>query len=363
MKAVVSAIPIFLSFVFSLPALGEPATQVPANEMISQKTVKGLTGIVRDVAVRVPAPTSIQPMAAVKRSADIDLQRMAQWRMNYLIRSPRKELDYEPVFQADPMNCPPIPSGHDVVVACDTDARMNWEWYYMREISDSKAGKDVEAAFHKRMLAYVRDDGTVLAPPGAYNEGDIHKVYTEKDYVYHVWGATKMLHALAEDFRRTGNQRSKETARKIMVRLKKLAVYPRPDLCYFPGGMGAVKPDGIPVPNGWNKMPAPIIEPLINYYLACGDQEALEFAKAYAEGVMAGAQPGGIKIKADGDIDNGHSHATMHALWGIAHLGVVTGDARYTAFENGRGISCSAEAPAPDGFPRCLEGFRPTRPA
>jgi hypothetical protein len=31
---------------------------------------------------------------------------------------------------------------------------------------------------------------------------------------------------MAEDFRRTGNEGSKETARKIMLRLKKLAVYP-----------------------------------------------------------------------------------------------------------------------------------------
>ena len=70
--------------------------------------------------------------------------------MNYLIRLPRKEFDYELVFQANPMNYPPVPSGHDVVVACDTDARMNWEWHYMREISNSEAGKDVEAAFHIR---------------------------------------------------------------------------------------------------------------------------------------------------------------------------------------------------------------------
>jgi hypothetical protein len=330
MKAIVTAI---LGFsVFYLTAFGVHTTQTPAEEIIPQEMIKGLTGQIRDVTVRVPAPTSIQPVSAVKRIADIDLQRMAQWGMNYLIRSPRKEFDYEPVFQANPMNCPPVPSGHDVVVACDTDARMDWEWYYMREISKSEAGKDVEAAFHKRMLGYVRDDGTVLAHPGAYNEGDINKVYTEKDYVYHVWGATKILNSMTEDYRRTGNERSKETARKIMLRLKKLAVYPQPDICYFPAGMGAVRQDGTPVPNGWNRMPAPLVEPLVNYYLACGDQEALDFAKAYAEGIMTGAQPDGIKIKADGDIDNGHSHATMHALWGIAHLGVVTGDERYTAF-------------------------------
>lgn len=302
------------------------------NENIPEETVKGLTGKVREVTVQVPAATSVQPLSEAEQTVDIDLQRMAQWGMNYLIRSPRKEFGYEPVFQANPMNCPPIPSGHDVVVACDTDARMNWEWYYMRDVCGSRAGKDVEAAFHKRILAYVREDGTVLSHPGAYNEGDINKVYTEKDYVYHVWGATKILHALVEDYRRSGDERSKETARKIMVRLQKLAIYTSPDTCYFQAGQGAAKLDGTPVPNGWNRMPAPIVEPLVNYYLACGDPEALEFAKAYAEGIMTGAQPDGIKIKPDGDIGNGHSHTTMHAIWGIAHLGVVTGEERYTAF-------------------------------
>jgi hypothetical protein len=321
-----------LPLVFCFSAWGEAIRSTSAAEGIAPQTVKGLTGKVRNVTVETPAPSRIEPLATAKRSVDVDLQRMAQWGMNYLIRSPRKEFNYEPVFQANPMQCPPVPPGHDVVVPCDTDARMDWEWYYMREISGSTAGKDIEKAFHKRIHDYIRDDGTVLSHPGAYNEGDIHKVYTEKDYVYHVWGATKILNSLAEDYRRHGNASSKETARKIMLRLKKLAVYPRPDLCYFPAGMGAIRQDGTPVPNGWNRMPAPLIEPLVNYYLACNDPEALEFAKAYAEGIMAGAQPGGIKIKADGDIDNGHSHTTMHALWGIAHLGVVTGEARYTDF-------------------------------
>ena len=338
--------------------LGEPARAVSANETPSQNAIKGLTGIVYDVTVRVPAPTSIQPLSALARIEDADLRRMAQWGMNYLIRSPRKEFGYEPVFQANPMNCPPIPAGHDVVVACDTDARMDWEWYYMREVSGSPAGKDVEAAFHKRMLAYVQEDGTVLAPPGCYNEGDVNKVYTEKDNVYHVWGATKILLSLAEDFRRTGNEQSKRTARKIMLRLKKLAVYPRPDVCYFRGGMGAVNQDGTPVPNGWNRQPAPLVEPLINYFLACGDPEAIEFAKAYAEGIMTGAQPDGIKIKPDGDIDNGHSHATMHALWGIAHLGLVTGDERYTQFAKRSWDFMLSRGTGAGWFPALPGGYR-----
>lgn len=196
----------------------------------------------------------------------------------------------------------------------------------MREISGSTAGEDVEAGFHKRLLSFVEDDGTVVCHPGYFNEVHIDKVYAKEDYVYHIWGATKILHGLAEDYRRTQNEESRMIANKIMRRLKQLAVYNESRTeCYFPCGMGAVRRDGTIVPNGWDTHPAPVIEPLINYYQATNDEEGLEFAKAYAEGIMAGAQPDGIRFAADGSFA-GHSHATMHALWGVAHLGVVTGE-------------------------------------
>ena len=294
--------------------------------------IRGITGKVSEVRIVKEAPRTIAALSSGVPRNDIDLKRMAQWAMNYLIRTPRKQFNYEPVFQCHPLRCPPVPKGRDVVVPCDTDARLNWEWYYMRAVSGSKAGRDVEAGFHKRMLGYVQLDGTVLSHPGCYNEGDIHRVYQPKDYVFHVWGATKILHALAEDFRRTGSEGSKAMARRIMLRLRKLAVYRGRETCYFPGGMGAVRQDGTVVPNGWNKHPAPVVEPLVNYYLATGDKEALEFAKAYAEGILSGAQPGGIRIGADGGFGGGHGHATMHALWGVAHLGVVTGRQRYITF-------------------------------
>ncbi len=312
---------------------------MPTTRQDSGTPIRGLTGTISQVKVVKEAPQAISLLPAEAPAGDIDLKRMAQWAMNYLIRTPRKEWNYEPVFQCHPLKCPPVPDKRDVVVPCDTDARLNWEWYYMREISGSKAGKDVEAGFHKRMLGYVQDDGTVLAHAGCYNEGDIHKVYTDADRVYHVWGATKIMHALAEDFRRTGSEQSKAAGRKIMLRLKKLAVYPTSDKCYFPAGMGAVKQDGTPVANAWNQQPAPIVAPLVNYYFATGDKEALEFARAYAEGMLAGLQPGGIRIQADGTVaghfeSDGvtwpHSHATMHAMWGVAELGLASGEPRYT---------------------------------
>jgi hypothetical protein len=309
---------------------GEPAKD--HNPDGARPMIQGLSGKVSGVSVAVEASSKVALLPADPASKDIDLKRMSGWAMNYLIRTPRPGLNYEPVFQCHPLKCPPVPAGHDVVVPCDTDARMNWEWYYMRDVSGSEAGRDVEAAFHKRILEYVQDDGMVLAPPGAYNEGDIHKVYRKEDCVYHVWGATKVIYALAEDFRRTADPQSRDLARKIMLRLRKVAVFPVPEKCYLPAGMGALRQDGRAVPNSWNKVPAPLVEALLHYYLASGDKEALDFARAYAEGIMAGIQPDGIKIGADGNFGGGHGHGTLHALWGIAHLGLVTGESKYMAF-------------------------------
>ena len=242
-------------------------------------------------------------------------------------------MNYEPVFQCLPFRFPPGPPGHDPVVPCDSDARMNWEWYYMRDITGSQADKDIEAGFHKRMLSYVQDDGTVLSGPGCYNETQSDKVYDKKDDIIHIWGATKIMQGLIEDYRRTHNEQSLATAKKIMLRLKKLAIY-QGDQCYFPCGMGALHQDGSVLPNDWNINPAPIVLPLVNYYLVTHDKEALDFAKAYADGMIAGIQPNAVRFKQDGRFDDplGHSHATMHSVWGVALLGSVTGDRKYSDF-------------------------------
>ncbi len=296
--------------------------------------VRGLTGTVSGIEVAVPAADAIKPLDATTRPADVDLKRMGEWAMNYLVRTPRKELDFEPVFQCHPLRCPPVPAGEDPVVACDTDARMDWEWYYMRDLTGSDAGREVEAAFHKRIRSYIAPDGKVLSHPGAFNEGNINAKYRDEDRVIHIWGATKILKSLSEHHLRHRDLESKALAGKVMRALKGLATWDEHDAkvrCWFKCGMGGMRPDGTVLPNGWNAQPAPIVEPLVTYWLATGDAEGLAFARAYAEGMMTNAQPGGIQFEADGRFE-GHSHATMHAVWGIADLGVVTGDAKYVEF-------------------------------
>ncbi|HZZ42142.1 MAG TPA: hypothetical protein VFE58_04335 [Tepidisphaeraceae bacterium] len=300
----------------------------------SAAKLHGLTGSISDLAIAVPAPEQIQLLSDTPLPADIDLKQMASWAMNYLARTPRPDRGYEPVFQCHPLQCPPVPAGADPVVPCDTDARMDWEWYYMRDITGSTAARDIEAAFHKRIRSYIAPDGKVYATPGAFNEGNIHANYTEADRIIHIWGATKVLQSLSEDYSRTKNPESKRLAQKVMLALKSLATWdefngePR---CYIKCGMGALHPDGSVVPNGWNRQPAPIVEPLLTYYLSTGDPEGLSFARAYAEGMITGAQPDGIRFSPDGSFA-GHSHATMHAVWGVAHLGLLTSNPRYTDF-------------------------------
>ena len=102
------------------------AAAVPDDKAVA--SIRGLTGELSDIRVVVPAATTITPLASTAGPADIVLKRMAQWAMNYLARTPRAQLGYEPVFQCHPLQCPPVPAGQDPVVACDTDARMDWEW-------------------------------------------------------------------------------------------------------------------------------------------------------------------------------------------------------------------------------------------
>jgi hypothetical protein len=298
----------------------------------------GINGNVTGVDVARPASEVVQPLSAARPSADLDLKRMAEWALNYLINTPRPELGYEPVFQCHPLRCPPVPAGHDVVVPCDTDARMNWEWYYMRDITGSQAGRAVEAAFHTRLLSYLEADGLAWAIPGSFNEGDIEHVYTDEDKIIHIWGTTKILHALAEDYARSRNPESRRLAGVIMRALRRLTTWDEQGRCWLAEGMGAIRRDGTVVPNSWNPHPAPLVEPLVTYWRATGDPEGLEFARAYAEGIINNLQPGGVRFGPDGSfrLPDGksvaHSHATLHAIWGIADLGIVLGETRYLDF-------------------------------
>jgi hypothetical protein len=326
--------------------------------MLSSTQLSGLNGEIGNLRVAVAAVENVRPRVGDRPAADIDLQRMAAWAMNYLIRTPRPTLNYQPIFQGNLLACPPAPDGDDPVVECDTDARMEWEWYYMRDISGRTDGRDVEAAFHLRMRSFIGADGRVWAHPGCYFELDNTAVYGEADRIVHVWGAVKILKGLAEDHKRTGSPASRELGRKVMRALKGLSAFDARGRGWFPYGMGPLRADGSPAApgHGWNRPPAPIVESLVTYYEATGEQEALDFAIAHAEGLVENLQPGGIRFEEDGSWI-GHGHTPMHAVWGVAHLGQVTGETRYLDFARRALDYAISRAPGTGWFPAVLPSF------
>jgi hypothetical protein len=285
----------------------------------------GLHGAISDINVLPVGDT--RPLPAGFTSADVDLGLMAAWSLRCLRKDPRPSLDYEPVFFVRPMHVPPAPDGHDPIVPGDTDARMDWEFPNMREILGLKEAGPVEKGLHRRVIGYLHDDGLAWVPPGHFMEGEVYKgkrVGPEK--IASTWATCKILRSLAEEYKRTRDDRTRSQARQIFVALRKLADWDA-GRAYYPHGSGAWA-DG-----KWIKSQSPtaLLEPVVSYWEAYQDPEGLDFAKAVAEGLMADAEllpPQNARIQASGEF-HGHMHSTLHGVWGVAHLGADLHDARY----------------------------------
>ncbi len=72
-------------------------------------------------------------------------------------------------------------------------------------------------------------------------------------------------------------------------------------------------------------------EPLVRYSECTGDGEALALARAFAEGHLAAVQPDMCEQRIDPETGafRKHVHLHTHEIWGVAHLGAVTGEQRY----------------------------------
>ncbi|HXW14700.1 MAG TPA: hypothetical protein VEN79_09345 [Terriglobia bacterium] len=300
---------------------------LPAGAQTTPQTTfsysSGLPGTITDAKVQ-PVGT-LTPLPPGYKSPDADPTLMAAWGLRHLIHNPRPPLNYEPVFFIRPMHVPPTLAGHDPIVPGDTDCRMDWEFIYMRDITRSDAGRDVEKGLRQRILGYVGPDYLAWQTPGARMEGDVYKgaVVPEEKEAW-PWSTSKIIRSLSETYVRTGDPDARDLAGKMFVALRQLATWDS-GRAYFAGsawrdGKWIVK-DGAPTA---------ALEPIVRYWEATGNPEALQFSTDLAEGMIASPEliPKGTFILPSGEF-HGHMHGTLHAVWGVAHLGEVRGNMRY----------------------------------
>ncbi|MHB1294172.1 MAG: hypothetical protein ACYC4R_04145 [Anaerolineae bacterium] len=272
---------------------------------------------------------------AEPRPDDLDLRDMARDALNYLRGNPEPQRAYECKFSLGPLGIPPhVPDlvrpnqyGYDPVSLADTDSRMDWQYAPMREMAGIAEADDVERGVRARILSYQHEDHLVWVNPAAWTGAPIEGLWISR------WGSAKLLQSLAESYQRTGDEATRKEARTIFVQLQALASW-KGGMAYYPGGSSPVR-DGVPLREGWCQWHARnypfIVEPCVRYWECTGDEEALTFAQAMADGMLAALQDDLAEQGFDPTTGafEGHVHLHTHALWGVAHLGAVLNEPHY----------------------------------
>lgn len=271
--------------------------------------------------------TNVRPIAASSVPADISLTDMAERAMHYLIHNPRAAHNYECRFDIFLSSYPPsIWAGtRDPYIAFgDTECRMNRAFVFMREMSGSDEGRDVEEAIRRRILGYVHDDGLSWLPPYALNCN-----LSDHEPAALSWTTGETLASLMEQYVRTGDQQTIVLARKLIGGLKSLASWDT-GRAWYPGGAGGWQA-GKWMCTGCADIYPCILDPVVRYVEVTEDAEALEFAESFADGMMADLQSnlGANRILGDGSSHCNNCHLSMRAVLGVAHLGVLTRNSRY----------------------------------
>ncbi len=280
---------------------------------------------------------------------DLDLSRMAAAALNYLRGNPDPARNYECKFSLGPLGIPALVPllasnkyGFDPISLGDTDCRMDWQYPHMRAMAGEPQADAVEIGVRRRIQSYQRADGLLWMNPAAW-AGPLDSP-SVREGIKHEWVSTwasgKWLISLAEEYERSRDARFAREARSVFQALAKLLSW---------DGQRAFLPYG-PAPwrNGeWLHMQDAgkdcgwggehshnypfFVEPMLRYWECCGDADALALARALADGHLAGVQPDMEELRIDpvtGAFAK-HVHIHTHEVWGVAHLGAVTGDPRY----------------------------------
>ncbi|MFA7186427.1 MAG: hypothetical protein WC082_16110, partial [Victivallales bacterium] len=266
----------------------------------------------------------------------LDLVKMASLALNYLKGNPDPKRAYECKFALGPLgipfHVPGSPSnehGFDVISLGDTDCRMDMQFPHMREIVGIHDPDPAEIGVRQRILRYLDTDCLCWLNPGAIIGTTINEKWAS------TWASAKLLYSLSESYERTQDVKIKKTAQKIFKALHKIAIRNGNRAYYW--GIAPYK-NGHWLLRKWSLSQGRnypyIVEPLLRYYECCGDEAGLELANDFADGILDGVQPemGRQRIDSQTGRFEGHIHIHTHSIWGVAHLGALTGEKKYSDF-------------------------------
>jgi len=278
--------------------------------------------------------TTVQASLAEPQPDTLDLGGMARMALNYLRGNPDPGRNYECKFSLGPLGIPfwvpMVPSnesGFDVISLGDTDCRMDMQYAHMRAMAGGEPDPDpVELGVRRRVLSYLKADHLCWVNPGACVGETISGEWVSP------WATAYLLYNLSETYQRTGDLKLKRQTRQILLALKKITLWDG-DRAFF-WGIAPYK-NGQWLLRKWCRVHGRnypfIIEPCVRYYECTGDEEGLALARAFADGFVDGIQPemGTQRVNPETGEFTGHVHLHTHAVWGMAHLGVVLGERRY----------------------------------
>ena len=290
--------------------------QAPSHVIGYRGVIAGLEALPNSQAAE------LKPLAEAAAPDDLSLTDMAERAMYYLIHNPLTD-GTKCRFPIDLLRVPP--ANYHPVALGDTEARMDWEFIYMREMSGSTAGREVEEAILKRILGYIRDDGLCWVPPYC-----LCGPATDEPAVLS-WTTDKALMTLVELYVRSGDPEKIVLAKKLVNGLRSLASWDT-GRAWYPGGLGGWDKNGwMGTKAGCSDLYPCFLDPLARYLEVTDDAEARQFAQAFADGMLADLQEslGDNRIRADGSFGGYNCHLHMRAVLGVAHLGVITQNSAY----------------------------------
>lgn len=254
------------------------------------------------------APDRVARLAKTTEPKDaLDLALMAKWSLNYLAGSVSEENGFAASYGNWPLKMPPYQIGGDLIAVGDSEVRNALAFVLMRQMAGIELGVRVQKGVMDRVLGYQQACG--LFNPQSHGDTDV------------LWATAWMTRALIEDFATTGNRDSLTRAERALKALRKYAI------TAGEGGLLKLAPpekleiDGKMIRFAYRPtLDFCVVEPFVRYFEVTGDQEMLAIARGLVDGRLARYGVGH---------DTTHTHSHWHGLIGIAHLGAVTGEARY----------------------------------